>query len=221
MGASIDCGRYIRVGQIVGVFDRNVPGSTEILRQRTVGIAGCGGLGSNAAVSLVRAGVGGLILADFDFVEESNLNRQYYFLDDLGKPKVEALAARLRQINPAIRLVLHRDRLDCARVARVFAAADLLLEAFDRAESKQWLIEAWCGAYPERPVVAASGVSGLGNTERMRVRRVGQIVVCGDETSDLSEGLCGPRVALAANIQANVAVELLLRELRSTSEEQP
>jgi len=126
MGASIDRGRYIRVGRIVGVFDRNVPGSTEILRRRTVGIAGCGGLGSNAAVSLVRAGVGSLILADFDFVEESNLNRQYFFLEDIGKLKVEALAARLRQINPAIRLVLHRDRLDCARVADVFAAGQQL-----------------------------------------------------------------------------------------------
>jgi sulfur carrier protein ThiS adenylyltransferase len=195
----------------MGVFDRNVPGSTEILGRRTVGIAGCGGLGSNAAVSLARAGVGSLILADVDSVEESNLNRQYFFLDDLGKPKVEALAARLRQINPAIRLVLHRDRLDSVQVPLVFAAADLLLEAFDQAESKQWLIEAWCGAYPERPVVAASGVSGLGNTETLRVRRAGQIVVCGDETSDLSEGLCAPRVAIAANMQANVAVELLLR----------
>lgn len=195
----------------MSVFDRNVPGSTEILRQRTVGIAGCGGLGSNAAVSLARAGVGGLILADFDVVEESNLNRQYFFLDDIGKPKVEALAARLRQVNPSIRLELHPHRLDCTRIPQVFAAADLLLEAFDHAQSKQWLIEAWCLAYPERPVVAASGVSGLGRTEEMRVRRSGQIVICGDETSDLSEGLCGPRVALAANMQANIAVELLLR----------
>jgi sulfur carrier protein ThiS adenylyltransferase len=196
---------------MMGVFDRNVPGSTEILRTRTVGIAGCGGLGSNAAVSLARAGIGGLILADCDSVEESNLNRQYFFLDDIGKPKVDALAARLRQINPAIRLVLHGDQLDPAQVPGVFATADLLLEAFDQAESKLWLIEAWCRAYPERPVVVASGVSGLGHTERMRVRRVGQIVVCGDETSDLSEGLCAPRVALAANMQANVTVELLMR----------
>jgi sulfur carrier protein ThiS adenylyltransferase len=196
----------------MGVFDRNVPGSTEILEKRTVGIAGCGGLGSNAAISLVRAGVGGLILADFDSVEESNLNRQCFFLDDVGKMKVDAVAARLRRINPAVRLMLHRDRLDPLLVGQVFATADLLIEAFDQAESKQWLIEAWCGAYPDRPVVAASGVSGLGNTERMRVRRIGQIVVCGDETSVMSEGLCAPRVAIAANMQANVAVELLLQK---------
>jgi sulfur carrier protein ThiS adenylyltransferase len=193
----------------MGIFDRNVPGSTEILQARTVGIAGCGGLGSNAAISLTRAGVGGLILADFDTVEESNLNRQAYFVDDIGRLKVEALAATLRRINPAIRLALHCDRLDPFTVAEVFAGADLLLEAFDRAESKQWLIEAWSRAYPDRFVVAASGVSGLGATERLGVRRAGHIVVCGDQTSDMSEGLCAPRVAIAANMQANVAVELL------------
>ncbi len=194
----------------MGLFDRNVPGSTEILQRCTVGVAGCGGLGSNAAASLARAGIGCLILADSDLVEESNLNRQMFFLDDVGKPKVEALAARLRQINPALRLVLHGDRLDPEKVPHVFAEADLLVEAFDQAEGKQWLIEAWCLAYPNRPVVAASGVCGLGNTERMRVHRAGQIVVCGDERSDLSEGLCAPRVALAAAMQANEAVELLL-----------
>jgi sulfur carrier protein ThiS adenylyltransferase len=195
----------------MGVFDRNVPGSTAILETCTVGIAGCGGLGSNAAISLTRAGIGGLILADFDIVEESNLNRQAFFVEDIGQPKVAALATHLRRINPAIRLRLHDTRLEPSAVAQVFAEADLLVEAFDRAVSKHWLLEAWCRAFPERPVVAASGVSGLGETERMRVRRAGRIVVCGDETSDLSEGLCAPRVAMAANMQANVAVELLMR----------
>jgi sulfur carrier protein ThiS adenylyltransferase len=194
----------------VSIFDRNVPGSTSVLETCTVGVAGCGGLGSNAAVSLARAGIGGLILADFDLVEESNLNRQAFFLDDIGAPKVAALAGYLRRINPAIRLMLHDIRLEAAVVAEVFGAADLLLEAFDRAESKRWLIEAWCRAFPDRPVVAASGLSGLGKTEGMRVHRAGRIVVCGDESSDLSEGLCAPRVAIAANMQANVAVELLV-----------
>lgn len=195
----------------MGIFDRNVPGSTEILRRAAVGIAGCGGLGSQAAVSLARAGVGRLILVDGDRVEESNLNRQHYFLEDVGRLKAEALAARLRSINPQIQASALALRLEAGRVAEVFGPADLLIEAFDRAEDKRWLIEAWCRAFPERPVIAASGVSGLGNSGRLRIRRSGLIAVCGDEVSDASEGLCAPRVAIVANLQADLAVQWLVR----------
>lgn len=195
----------------MGLFDRNVPGSTEILGRAAAGIAGCGGLGSQVAVSLARAGVGRLILVDGDRVEESNLNRQHYFLEDIGRPKAEALAARLRTINPALQVQALVLRLEPGMVAGVFGPADLLVEAFDRAEEKRWLIEAWCRAFPGRPVIAASGVSGLGNSGRLRVRRSGLIAVCGDETSDMSEGLCAPRVAIVANLQANLAVQWLVR----------
>lgn len=195
----------------MGIFDRNVPGSTEVLRRSTVGIAGCGGLGSQAALSLVRAGVGRLILVDSDRVEASNLNRQAYFLEDLGRPKTAALSARLRAVSPEVGITARDLRLEPADVAPVFAEADLLLEAFDRAEDKRWLIEAWCRAFPDRPVVAASGVSGLGKTGSLRVRRSGMLVMCGDGESDPDEGLCAPRVAIVANMQANAAVELLVR----------
>lgn len=194
----------------MGIFDRNVPGSTAILRRATVGIAGCGGLGSQAAVSLARAGVGRLILVDGDRVEESNLNRQHYFLEDVGRLKAEALAARLRSINPEVQASALALRLEPGRVAEVFGTADLLIEAFDRAEDKRWLIEAWCRAFPERPVIAGSGVSGLGNSGRLKVRRSGLIAVCGDEVSDASEGLCAPRVAIVANLQADLAVQWLV-----------
>ncbi|HVP38874.1 MAG TPA: sulfur carrier protein ThiS adenylyltransferase ThiF [Candidatus Saccharimonadales bacterium] len=195
----------------MGIFDRNVPGSTGILSRSTVGIAGCGGLGSQAALSLARAGIGRLILVDFDRVQDSDLNRQLYFLEDVGRLKTEALSARLRSVNPEIRITARELRLDPAGVAQVFAEAEVLIEAFDRAESKRWLIEAWCRAFPDRPVVAASGVSGLGKTGALRVRRSGRIVMCGDGESDLSEGLCAPRVAIVANMQANAAVEFLVR----------
>lgn len=192
------------------LFERNVPGTTEVLQQKTVGIAGCGGLGSNAAVALVRAGIGRLILADHDRVEASNLNRQYFFQSDIGKPKVAALADHLRGIHPQIALELIDKALSAETVASTFESADLLIEAFDRAEAKQWLLEAWCRAFPTRPVVAASGLSGYGKSETIGVRSAGHIHVCGDEQSDMSEGLCAPRVAMVANLQANVAIELLL-----------
>ena len=194
------------------IFERNVPGTTEKLAKATVGIAGCGGLGSNAAVALVRAGVGRLILADHDVVEASNLNRQHYFQQDIGKKKVEALAVHLRAINPDVELVLHDLELTPENVPEIYAEADLLVEAFDRADRKRWLIESWCVACPDRPIVAASGVSGCGNTDTMHVHSSGNIHVCGDEESEMTMGLCSARVVMAASMQANVAIELLTGE---------
>lgn len=193
------------------MFARNVPGSTAILSMATIAVAGCGGLGSNAAVALARAGVGKLILVDSDVVELSNLNRQHFFRADIGRPKVEALADHLRAINPAIGLDLQIKRLQPADVPLLFAVADLLIEAFDLAESKKWLIESWSRAFPNRPLVCASGLSGLGGTESLKVRRAGMITLCGDERSHMSEGLCAARVGIVANMAANLAIEILVK----------
>jgi len=193
------------------IFERNVPGTTEILQGATVGIAGCGGLGSNAAVALARAGVGRLILVDHDRVERSNLNRQHYFQSDVGKVKVEALAAHLRAINPDIELILHDIELTPANTPEIFREADVLIEAFDRADRKRWLIESWCRAFPDRPIVCGSGLSGVGNTNALRVHSAGCIHFCGDEESDMAQGLCAARVGVVANMEANVAIELLVK----------
>jgi sulfur carrier protein ThiS adenylyltransferase len=191
------------------IFEKNVPGSTERLGSSTVAIAGCGGLGSNAAIALARAGVGRLILADRDLVEESNLNRQCYFLSDVGKVKVDALASLIRAITPGIRLDIHRIEISPANTAELFAEADLLIEAFDRAESKRWLIEAWCKSFPDRPVVGASGISGIGKSSEIIVRSSGMIHIVGDQKTSMEIGLCSARVGLVANMQANVAIALL------------
>ncbi|MFH1143251.1 MAG: sulfur carrier protein ThiS adenylyltransferase ThiF [Candidatus Eisenbacteria bacterium] len=192
------------------LFDRNVPGMTACLQAAVVGMAGCGGLGSNAAVALARAGVGTLILADHDRVALSDLNRQYFFQEDIGHLKVEALATRLRSIRPDIQLVTHAECLTPENAALLFAPAHLLVEAFDAAESKQWLIETWCRNYPERPIICGSGVAGCGRTNLLAVRSAGNLTVCGDEESDMRLGLCAPRVAIVANMQANAAIEILM-----------
>jgi sulfur carrier protein ThiS adenylyltransferase len=198
------------------LFARNVPGTWEILSRKTVGLAGCGGTGSNAAVALARAGIGRLILADCDIIAPSNLNRQYYFLEDVGKAKAETLAHRLKQINPRLRVEAHLVEVTPANVYDLFKEADILIEAFDRAESKQWLIETWCRRFPHRPIVCGSGLSGWGRTGSLKVRRSGQIVVCGDETTDMSMGLISARVAIVANMQANEAIALLLGQNKET-----
>jgi len=191
------------------IFMRNVPDTTEKFKMATVGVAGCGGLGSNAAVALVRAGVGSLILADFDFVEISNLNRQHFFLQDVGRLKVEALADHLRNINPVIQLDVTARKLVPADVPQLFKQADILIEAFDKAEEKQWLIETWCNAFPNRPIVIGSGLSGVGDTASLKIRKSGQMYICGDEKTDMSQGLSSARVGIVANMEANTALELL------------
>lgn len=202
---------------IEDIFVRNVPHTRQILAQKTVAVAGCGGLGSNAAVALTRAGIGRLILADFDNIDVSNLNRQYYFLDQVGQKKTSALAGLLLAINPLLQVQTHFLELTPANVPQLFAEADLLIEAFDRAESKAWLIETWCTHFPDKPIVCGSGLAGYGATASLEVRRAGNIVICGDEQSDMGQGLISARVAIVANMQANEAIALLVGKIEPSS----
>lgn len=194
----------------MGIFERNVKGMTELLKTKAIGIAGCGGLGSNAAVALVRAGIGKLVLVDFDAVEESNLNRQYFFQSDIGKPKVDALAKHLKNINPDVELETYNEKIAPEKIEKFFKDVDILIEAFDAAESKKWLIENWSIKFHDKPIVCGSGLSGFGATSDIHVRKAGNIYLCGDEESDMTMGLCSARVAIAANMEANVAIELLI-----------
>ncbi len=189
------------------------PAVLAVLRSSVVGIAGAGGLGSNVAVSLARVGVGRLILADFDRVEPSNLNRQQYFVDQVGRPKVLALRENLERLNPFGVYEAHRVCLTRETVAEVFGDAEILIEAFDRAAAKEMLIGAWLAAFPRRPVIAASGLAGFGGNRRLHTRRLGNLWICGDESSEPPPGICpmAPRVALVAAMQANLAVELLVK----------
>ncbi|HBL15219.1 MAG: thiamine biosynthesis protein ThiF [Elusimicrobia bacterium GWA2_69_24] len=195
-----------------GIFERNPPGVTEALSQAVVGVAGCGGLGSNAAIALARAGVGTLILADFDQVELSNLNRQQFVQADIGTEKVRALGAHLKAIHPELRVEEHACRITPENAAALFGKADLLIEAFDRVEAKQALIGAWCRAYPGKPLVCGNGVSGFGGSAALKVVRAGgNLWFCGDGETDNTLGLCSARVAIVANMQADLAIALLVK----------
>ena len=135
---------------------------------KTVGIAGCGGLGSNCAVALARVGVGKLIIADFDNVDISNLNRQYFFTDQVGKPKAEALKENIHRIDPGIFVEAHVITLDPENISRIFKDCDVIVEAFDRAEMKQMIIEAVTGEMPWKPLVCGVGLAGWGENRRDR-----------------------------------------------------
>ena len=194
-------------------FSCREPDVLAALRQSSVGIAGAGGLGSNVAVSLARAGVGRLVIADFDKVEPSNLNRQQYTIDQVGERKVEALRDNLLAINPYSLYEVHDVRVTRRNAAKIFARVDVLVEAFDRAAAKEMLIETGLARFPGRPIVAASGLAGYGLNRKLRTRRLGNLYICGDEESQCPKGVSpmAPRVALVAAMQANLVVELLVK----------
>ena len=186
---------------------------TNTLRTKTVGIAGCGGLGSNCAVALARVGVGTLVISDFDLVSQSNLNRQYYFFDQIGVKKTQALTENIRRINPEVSIVSHDLRLTSENIPIIFAGCDLVVEAFDLADQKEMIIETILNEMPDMPLVIGLGMAGWGMNDAIHCRKADNLYICGDEISEISQELppIAPRVGMVANMQANVALEILLK----------
>ena len=177
------------------------------IRQTKIGIAGAGGLGSNCAQLLVRSGFIDFVLVDFDHVENSNLNRQFYFEDQIGQAKVDALARNLRQINPAVRIRTVQERVGPDNVGELFADRDVVVEAFDSPASKRLIAEAYSRS--GKLLVAASGLAGWGDNDRIKVRRIhSRFFLVGDLTSGIEGGLppMAPRVMIAAAKQADIVL---------------
>ena len=183
----------------------------KVLECATVGIAGAGGLGSNCAAHLVRAGLKRLVIADFDVVSESNLNRQFFFRDQLGRKKVDALSENLRRIEPDLDLELHDVRLTPENARPTFESCRIIVEALDSADAKSMFLGAMLPM--GRPVISASGLAGWGRSREIAQRRIGKnLVLIGDTASDIRNGLApvSPRVGIAAAMEANAVVALLL-----------
>ena len=194
---------------------RHTPGVHQIVKTSIIGIAGVGGLGSAIAIALARTGVGQIILADFDVVEPSNLNRQQFFVDQIGLPKVYALRDTLQRINPYVRVTACHLRLTPDNVGTVFGRAQILVEAFDLAGQKTMLVDTFAQIYPDRPIVAASGLAGYGSSNTIQTKQVANhLYLCGDGTTPAGPGLglMAPRVGIAAHHQANAVLQLLLEK---------
>ena len=180
-----------------------------------VAICGLGGLGSNVAIALARAGVGQLHLIDFDRVDLTNLNRQQYTVDQLGRYKTEALAETLERIAPYCTLRMDTVKVTEDNLPVLLAGDDIICEAFDVPEAKAMLVSGVLEHVPEKYLVAASGMAGLGSANTIRTRRAfGRLYLCGDEASDVSDGLglVSARVAVCAAHQANMILRLLAGE---------
>ncbi len=184
------------------------------LKFHTVGIAGAGGLGSNCAVALARSGIGKLIIADFDTVSESNLNRQYYFYEQIGQIKVSALKDNLERINPNVKVETYNMKIDEDNLINIFATCDIIVEAFDNAEEKRMLIETVLTEFPDKPIISGLGMAGFGDNNSLHSRQIDNLYICGDEKSEVSEENppLAPRVAIVANMQANIALNILLND---------
>lgn len=183
------------------------------LQAATVAVCGLGGLGSNIAISLARAGVGKLILVDFDRVDVTNLHRQQYKACQVGLPKPEALLANLKEIAPYTEYETHFEKVIAENVATLLANADVVCEAFDNAEAKAMLVNAVLETMPEKFLVAASGMAGFEGGNTIRTRKItDKFYLCGDGVSDVADGigLVAPRVMLCAAHQALTAVRLIL-----------
>jgi sulfur carrier protein ThiS adenylyltransferase len=183
------------------------------LQAATVAVCGLGGLGSNIAISLARAGVGKLILVDFDRVDVTNLHRQQYKACQVGLPKPEALLANLKEIAPYTEYETHFEKVTAESVSRLVAKAQIVCEAFDNAEAKAMLVNAVLETMPQKFLVAASGMAGFDGGNTIRTRRItDKFFLCGDGVSDVDGGigLVAPRVMLCAAHQALTVVRLIL-----------
>jgi len=192
---------------------RHSPGVHQRMKEARVGIAGLGGLGSTVAIALARMGVGKLILVDYDVVEPSNLNRQFYFINQIGMAKTEAMSRILKDINPYVSVSSFRIELDRSNIPDIFGNVDVVVECFDRAEDKAMILEVVRESLSETYVVGASGLAGYGDSNSIRTWRVGdRLFIIGDleKSAGPGQGLMAPRVGIAAYHQANLVVALLV-----------
>ena len=199
---------------------RNSAGIQEKLRNGKIAVAGLGGLGSNIAVMLARIGVGKLLLVDFDKVEPSNLNRQYFNVTHLGMFKTEALQSQLELINPFVETEIRTLKITEDNAVEVFEGYAIVCEAFDRAQNKAIIVNALLSAGGKK-VVAASGMNGFASSNKIKTSQAFKnLYICGDSKAPEQEGIgfMAPRVGICAGHQANMALRLLLG-IESTDEE--
>ena len=197
-----------------GLLKRNVKGISKKLKKTRVCILGLGGLGSNVAVLLARSGIGYLKLVDFDIVEASNLNRQQYRISHIGIKKTEAMKSIIREINPFVEVDILDIKVDRENIYSIVGDIEIVVEAFDRAETKAMTLEKLL-TDKNKIVVSASGMAGLGSANEIVTRKIkDNFYLIGDNYSDYEEysGIMSTRVMLCAAHQANMVLRLILGE---------
>ena len=196
------------------LFERNVRGVSKKIKETKVCILGLGGLGSNVAVLLARAGIGSLKLVDFDIVEANNLNRQQYRISHIGMKKTEAMKTIIKEINPFVEVETLDIKVDRKNIYSIIGDIEIVVEAFDSAETKAMTIEELL-INKNKIVVSASGMAGLGSANEIVTKKIkDNFYLVGDNYSDYEEylGIMSTRVMLCAAHQANTVLRLILGE---------
>ncbi|WP_304205674.1 sulfur carrier protein ThiS adenylyltransferase ThiF [Peptostreptococcus russellii] len=194
---------------------RNIEKSLEKLQKARVCILGAGGLGSNIAMMLARSSVGYLHIVDFDIVEASNLNRQAYFLDDIGKMKTEAIKNKIEKINPFVKVEIENIKVTERNVGKIIENENIIVEAFDDAKSKAMLVNEVLEKHSGKTIVSASGMAGLEDSNNIKTKRIMKnLYISGDGYTDFEEysGIMAPRVMICAGHQANTVLRIILEK---------
>lgn len=196
-----------KAGFIEGLIEKLDADNFRKIQDAKVAIAGSGGLGSNCALNLVRSGFSQLTLIDFDIVEASNLDRQFYFFDQIGMKKVDALKTNLLRINPCLKITAFDIRIDRDNIKEIFEECDVVAECLDRAEAKSMLVAELLKT--GKFIVTASGLGGIGHSDDIKISYIKEsLVVIGDLRSDVStKPAFSPRVNVVAAKQADVILE--------------
>ena len=200
---------------IAALEERHGKELQEKFSSAAVAVCGLGGLGSNIAIALARAGIGRLILIDFDRVDITNLHRQQYKTNQIGRYKTEALVENLIEIAPYIKADVFTERITEDNFAALLKDADIICEAFDDAQSKAMLVNGVLEKLPHRYLIAASGMAGMGTPNAIQTRKITKrFYLCGDGESDTADtiGLVAPRVMLCAAHQAHTVLRILAGE---------
>ena len=200
---------------IKALTDRHGVDFQKKISSAAVAVCGLGGLGSNIAIALARAGIGKLILVDFDKVDITNLHRQQYKTNQIGKSKTEALRDNLKEINPYLETEIHTIYLDESNAKGIISDADIVCEAFDNPEDKAMLTNLVLEKMPDKYIVAASGMAGLESANAIHTRKISKrFYLCGDEVSDAKDGigLVSSRVMVCAAHQAHTVLRIIAEE---------
>lgn len=217
-----DCIVFIKKGEIPSkdemeaqLMARHTPEVHNKIKKFSIGIAGLGGLGSNAAVSLARVGVGKLLLVDFDVVEPSNLNRQQYFIKHIGMKKIEALKEVISWCNPFVEVDTLDTFINKNNAVDIFKNVDIIIEAFDNPVSKAVLTNAVLTKMRDKKIICASGMAGYFSSNTIRTKKVNKnFYLVGDMENEAKPGvgLMAPRVSIAANHEANAVLRIIMNE---------
>lgn len=177
-----------------------------------IGIAGCGGLGTNIANALARSGFIDFEIIDNDIVEGSNLNRQNYFIDEIGLNKTDVTGKRIRQINPDANIITHKIRLSKGNFNKYFRDRGIVFEAFDNKPSKKLFLEMLGNS--DRLLIMGSGMAGIKGDGSIKIKKVKRnLFIVGDGITDADKKNppLAPRVIACAALMASVALENILR----------